>query len=105
MTSPGVERPLRTPPHFQRAVGETVSIRLVAGGPGERRCTGTLLAADDEGFVLGLDDDERRFAYDEVERARTVFEWGPATSSGGPPARRAQRGGRGTDKKKKVTTP
>lgn len=104
VTSPGVERPLRTPRHFERAVGEAVTVRLVAGGPGERRLTGTLLAADDEEFVLGRDDGEpRRIAYAEVERARTVFEWGPAGT--GAPARRPRPGGRGTDKKKKVTTP
>jgi ribosome maturation factor RimP len=106
VTSPGVERPLRTPRHFERAVGEQVTVRLVAGGPGERRVTGALLAADDDGFELGQEDGERRrFGYAEVERARTVFEWGPASSGAGAPARRAPRGGRRADKTKKVTTP
>lgn len=106
VTSPGVERPLRTPRHFERAVGEKVSVRLVAGGPGERRVIGTLRAADEDGFELVPDEGEpRRFAYDEVERARTVFEWGPGSPGGAAPARRPSRGGRGTDEKKKVTTP
>ena len=107
VTSPGVERPLRTPRHFQRAVGETVTVRLLAGGPGERRVTGRLLAADEDGFELAPDGEEqRRFGYGEVERARTVFEWGPAAPGSGGAGRRPQRGGRGTDKKKKkVTTP
>lgn len=82
VSSPGVERPLRAPQHFARAVGEIVTVRTVVGAQGERRVTGKLVLADADGFVLegeGLEDGGRRFTYEEVERARTVFEW-PATS-------------------------
>lgn len=111
VTSPGVERPLRTPVHFARAVGETVTVRTVAGDPGARRLTGRLLSTDDDGFVLEPSGDSGdtpsavRLAYSDVERARTVFEWGV---SGGPrngaSAPRGAGSRRGTDKKK-VTTP
>src|SRR5918996_593379 len=37
VTSPGLERTLRRPEHFERAVGETVKIRTVAGVDDERR--------------------------------------------------------------------
>ena len=47
VTSPGVERPLRTPAHFRREVGKVVAIRLSDVGHDERRVTGTLVAADD----------------------------------------------------------
>jgi ribosome maturation factor RimP len=78
VSSPGVERPLRSLRHFTRAVGEIVTLRTVTGSQGERRVTGRLAVADEDGFVLegeGLADGGRRFAYEEVERARTVFEW------------------------------
>ena len=52
VSSPGVERTLRTPDHFAKAVGETVSVKTRPQVPGERRLRGTLLAADDEGFEL-----------------------------------------------------
>ena len=107
VTSPGVERPLRTPSQFARAVGEKVSVRTRAGGPGERRLVGSLVSADEEGFVLqgeGLGEDGRRFAYDEIERARTVFEWGAAPRPGSRAGRRGGTGARGTDREK-VTTP
>ena len=90
VTSPGVERPLRRPRDFARAVGETVTVRTRAGGEGERRFTGRLAVADTTGFLLESDEravddaagaptEARRFAYAEVERARTVFEWGPSS--------------------------
>ena len=117
VSSPGVERRLRTPSHFARAVGEQVSVRTLAGGQGERRVTGRLAFADVDGFVLEADDlpgGSRRLSYDEVERARTIFEWGsqaPARqgSARRGSARQAARSPRAAPRKppgrKKVATP
>jgi ribosome maturation factor RimP len=85
VSSPGLERTLRTPAHFLRAVGSTVRIKTRPGVDGERRIDGVLAAADDDGFTVTLAapaSGERRVRYDEVERARTVFEWGPAPKPG-----------------------
>lgn len=93
VTSPGLERALRTPQHFVRAVGETVKIKLTADAvaePGDdRRLAGVLVAADDDGITLRTDapgadaePSERRLAYVDIERARTVFEWGPGDKPG-----------------------
>jgi ribosome maturation factor RimP len=71
VSSPGIERPLRTPAHFQRFVGTEVAVKLRPGTEGERRLTGALEGADDEGVVVG----GRRLAYADIERARTVFVW------------------------------
>lgn len=87
VSTPGLERKLRTPEHFRRAVGEQVLVRTVAGTEGDRRVRGTLVAADDDGITVRTGDgadDERRVAHHEVERARTVFEWGPTPKPGGP---------------------
>ena len=74
VSSPGVERPLRTPDHFRRHIGTTVSVKTAPDVPGERRLQGRLDGADDTGIdIVG-----RRLAYGEIERAKTVFEWGPA---------------------------
>jgi ribosome maturation factor RimP len=86
VSSPGVERPLRAPRQFAKAIGEIVTLRTVTGSQGERRVRGRLAAVDEDGFVIegeGLGDDGRRFSYDEVERARTVFEWPVAAPSVG----------------------
>src|SRR5690606_13015901 len=49
VSSPGLERPLRTPAHFARAVGATVRIKTRPGTEGDRRVDGVLEAADDHG--------------------------------------------------------
>ena len=71
VSSPGVERPLRTPAHFRRFVGTEVAVKLRPGAEGERRVSGALEAADDEGVVVG----GRRLAYADIDKARTVFVW------------------------------
>jgi ribosome maturation factor RimP len=92
VTSPGLERQLRTPEHFARAVGESVRVKTRAGGVADdddRRIAGVLASADGDGIVVrtGANDAgtpvERRLAYDDIERARTTFEWGPGAKPGG----------------------
>jgi ribosome maturation factor RimP len=81
VSSPGLERRLRIPAHFERAVGETVTVRVDSGTADVRRLTGTLSSADETGCTLTGPDvpgGEVRISYDQIERARTVFEWGPA---------------------------
>jgi ribosome maturation factor RimP len=92
VSSPGLERRLRTPAHFARAVGETVSVRTLADAGVLRRVSGVLAASDDAGFTLegdGVPEGSMRIAYDQVERARTVFEWGPDRAA--KPGRGAKR--------------
>ena len=90
VTSPGVERALRTPDHFRREVGKVVAIRLSDVGHDDRRVTGTLVAADDTTATLQVDGPdgpaERAIPYFQIDRARTVFEWGPATKKSGSSA-------------------
>lgn len=75
VSSPGIERPLRTPAQFHRFVGTQVRVRTVAPIDGARSHTGALVAADDDGIVVAVDGAERRFAYADVASARTVVDW------------------------------
>ena len=80
VSSPGLERRLRTPAHFARALGETVTVRLDAGTADVRRVTGTLEAAGEDGFTLASPEvpgGTMEIDYGRVERARTEFQWGP----------------------------
>ena len=85
VSSPGLERTLRTPAHWFWAVGRQVAVKTVAGFDGERRLTGTVTAADDDAATMTLDDpagEVLELRYDDVERARTVLDWGPAPKPG-----------------------
>jgi ribosome maturation factor RimP len=76
VSSPGLERRLRRPAHFAHAIGQRLAVRTVPDSSGDRRAEGVLLSADDEGFVLALDDGStRRIIYAEVDRAHTIFDW------------------------------
>src|SRR5437763_3926511 len=86
VSSPGLERPLRTPAHFQRFVGTTVSIKTNPDVEGERRISGPLEAADDDPSG-GITVAGRTLAYDQIAKARTVFEWGPTPKPVGAPPR------------------
>jgi ribosome maturation factor RimP len=82
VSSPGLERPLRTPAHFRRAVGETVSLksRDAQGAVTRRRVL--LAAADDDGIKIESDGARERVAYDDIVVSHTVFDWGPAPKPG-----------------------
>ena len=77
VSSPGLERRLRTPAHFQSSVGEVVTLREVRSGQPTRRLEGTVVAADEHSVTL---DDAQigrvSVALEGIERARTVFKWG-----------------------------
>jgi ribosome maturation factor RimP len=94
VSSPGLERRLRTPAHFARAIGETVSVRTFPGAASERRIHGVLTAADDEGCNLEgpeVPDGSMRLSYPQIERARTVFEWGADKAAKPGHPRKTQR--------------
>jgi ribosome maturation factor RimP len=91
VSSPGLERRLRTPAHFARAIGEAVTIRTRPDTTEVRRVSGVVTAADENGLALEgpeVPGGSMRIAYDQIERARTLFEWGPA----GRPDRPAKSG-------------
>jgi ribosome maturation factor RimP len=77
VSTPGLERPLRTPEHFAGAVGTTVKIKTKPGTEGARRVEGTIASADDATVTVQDGEGERTtVSYDDIERARTTFEWG-----------------------------
>lgn len=77
--SPGLERPLRLPAHYAGALGSTVKVKTKPGVEGERRLEGTITTADATSItVQSPDGDERTLRYEDIERARTTFQWGAA---------------------------
>jgi ribosome maturation factor RimP len=86
VTSPGVERSLRLPAHYRREIGKTIAIRLADVTAEQRRIEGVLIAADDRTATIRVTDGaeivDQVVEIASVDRARTVFEWGPQPKPG-----------------------
>jgi ribosome maturation factor RimP len=97
VTSPGVERTLRTPAHFRRETGKTINLRMRDVDSSERRIEGVLVSADETTATLQVEDPatgmptERVVQLSQIDRARTVFVWGPSPKPGSkkPAAKKA----------------
>ncbi|WP_353661984.1 ribosome maturation factor RimP [Hydrogenimonas sp. SS33] len=72
VSSPGVERTLKKPEHFEKSAGEKVQLKLRSGD----KVKGTLKGLDDKGdVVLQTEHGEESFPQSEIRKARTYFEW------------------------------
>ncbi|MDO5118050.1 MAG: ribosome maturation factor RimP [Eggerthellaceae bacterium] len=70
VSSPGIDRPLRTPEHFKRFVGSTVVVRASEAIDGRANWTAVLTAADDECITVCDDaSNEARIPYEKIKRA------------------------------------
>jgi ribosome maturation factor RimP len=70
VTTPGVERPLRRPQDFRRAVGELIRAKTAQGV-----VDGRLRSADEAEIVLEVDGETRRLPLDDLTAAKTVADW------------------------------
>ena len=93
VSSPGLERTLRTPAHFAREIGKTVNVRLASDLDGRRRLNGELVAATDRSATVRLSDsgESVEFPLSLVDKARTVFVWESQPKPNSKKARDAKR--------------
>ena len=70
VSSPGFDRLLRTPAHFERFVGSRGFVELKAPRAGRRRYTGTLQAVNATGIELEVDKQKVEVPFDEIGKAR-----------------------------------
>jgi len=86
VSSPGVERTLRTPEQYRRFVGSLVAVKTTETIDGSRRFQGILEQADDNSIRLGPEATDTGtgwdFPYSIIKKAHTVFVWGPAPKPG-----------------------
>lgn len=83
VSSPGVERRLRTASHYAGAVGEDVSVKLGPHVDGDRRVTGRLVEATERSIAVETEDGARvDLDLDDITKAVTVFAWGPGPKPG-----------------------
>ena len=70
VSSPGVERPVRTPEHFRNAIGRTVTLRT----PERKKLKGEVVSAGQQSVVVRSGDDTVEIPYDQVVRGNLVYE-------------------------------
>jgi ribosome maturation factor RimP len=76
VSSPGVERRLTKPGHYQRFLGRAVKVTAKKAVDGKKRFTGKLVRADESGFSIEIDGELIDFMYEQVTRVNLVFtEW------------------------------
>lgn len=76
VSSPGLERTLRSPEHFALCVGRQVVVKTTERIAGDSHRVEGVIAAADEGEVrLRNGEDDVVIPYGVIKSARTVFEW------------------------------
>ncbi len=71
VSSPGIERKLTKPVHFQNAIGEKIKLKLGGGD----KLKGLLKSADDKGIVVETKQGDESFSYGELNTCKTYFDW------------------------------
>lgn len=74
ISSPGLDRPLFEPEHFERFAGRKVNVRLESTVPGRRRYKGKLLGLEEGKVLVEVDGEVHALNLDEVRDARLVPE-------------------------------
>lgn len=76
ISSPGVERPLRTKTHFEDVVGQVVNITATEKVSGRKKGKGLLKEVSQEGeLVIDIDSNEWRCPIVLLNRANLVYDW------------------------------
>ncbi len=70
VSSPGIERVLRTEAHLLSSIGSRVLLRFFSAIDGQKSASGILTAADGDSITL---DGERRIPRDAISKIQTVF--------------------------------
>jgi ribosome maturation factor RimP len=75
VSSPGIERPLRTPGHFAQVIGRRVALRTAVELDGRKRFRGEVVAAGPDAVTLeGTDGARVEVPYGEIVRGNLIDE-------------------------------
>lgn len=72
VSSPGIDRPLRTPEHFRRFIGEDAKVSLKAPIDGRANYKATIAEADDDRLTLEFEGKTLEVPYSDIKRANLV---------------------------------
>lgn len=73
VSSPGIERVLKTDKHFEGAIGEEIKVKVIKGQ--DKEVTGELLSADDMTVTLLSDGEEVKIERKNIAKANVVFKF------------------------------
>jgi len=77
VSSPGIERELVKPEHFQKFIGELVHVRFIRPVENERDFVGELLSFENGSCSIKLDDDlEMSFSLNETSFVKLYYDFG-----------------------------
>lgn len=74
VSSPGLDRVLRTPRHFDLFAGERVRVEMKRPVGGRKRFLGTLTSVDEGGITLEVDGTAVSLPFDGINKARVAPE-------------------------------
>jgi ribosome maturation factor RimP len=92
VSSPGVERTLRTPDQYRRYLNSDITVKTSVPVAGARRLRGRLTGVGADGIALEPAESPGgviQIRFDQIQRTRTVLVWGP--TAGRPGGRRRGR--------------
>jgi ribosome maturation factor RimP len=76
VSSPGVERPLLKPAHYQRHIGSRIKLRTKWPVEGQRNFSGTIEAVDPDKVMMKLDEDKTiELPFDAIGRGHLVIDF------------------------------
>jgi len=76
VSSPGIERELRTDEHLLACMGEKVEARLYAPVDGTKKLVGILAAYEDGEIAIAMGERVQRLPRTAVSKIKTVFDFG-----------------------------
>ena len=71
ISSPGIERKLIKPVHFQNAISEKIKFKLGDGN----KLKGTLISANNKSVTVETKAGEETYVYVDLNTCKTYFEW------------------------------
>ncbi len=75
VSSPGLDRPLKTPRDFDKALGQDVEIKLFAPIKGKKYFEGTLTDYDDNTFTVLIDNESVKFDKSRVAKVNIAIKF------------------------------
>lgn len=71
VSSPGLERTLKSPRHFHLSKGEEIVVKMLD----KTSMEGILKSSSEEGFILENKEGEHSISYAQTKKVKTIFRW------------------------------